>query len=615
MISKLFKRGLLLALLVFVLSAEIALAFIYTSVLTITNSTSISYTQFPSIVSANVTYLAANNFINSTGNDTQVQSGSTNISSMLANDKILLSDVLAANSNQQYSFVTGQPQKSAFQIITGHGGYITTNDTAALEPSSNYSMSMNGYIDTTAGTNKYIVSKDNAIAVFVSPIVSGNITVSANGTYNQSTVNTTTNEADRYNTAPGVYTFNVNFNDSLVGNVAAGRYGEGIGIQYPINLPKGATVLNANLAITARASLGGVTVRSRITGEATDNASAFSDIANFNGRSHTTANVTWDSIQAFTDQTVYYSPDIKTVIQEIVNRPGWVSGNTITIFWEDFENRSTAGAYRQLYGNNGNQSKRPTLVISYTSSVSAVGISSGEHTLQVNSDGSNMWLTVDSSVSSNNTAVSINNTASNFIWNQNNVMPYINYIKESVGGTEKLWYQPNTIIQGTALPDRDGTKNGDITWGSNPSGISTTLGVLTPQSATVVTEPTTSQDIAPTIKINTGAYDPSNAIPVNPLSSIINFLATGNTTGVTGNPNGTGGNMYGIPPLVAWVLLAFVSSIGTYMGVFYFTRLGWLAGMFSAGVMGVFVAMHVIPLMFIIVSVILIVAGILERDR
>ena len=42
-----------------------------------------------------------------------------------------------------------------------------------------------------------------------------------------------------------------------------------------------------------------------------------------------------------------------------------------------------------------------------------------------------------------------------------------------------LWFCPNTIISGTTLPDREGTaQNGVITWGSNPAGVSVTVGGL-----------------------------------------------------------------------------------------------------------------------------------------
>lgn len=37
-----------------------------------------------------------------------------------------------------------------------------------------------------------------------------------------------------------------------------------------------------------------------------------------------------------------------------------------------------------------------------------------------------------------------------------------------------LEYQPNQIIQGTTLPDRQGNQDGIITWGANPAGINIT---------------------------------------------------------------------------------------------------------------------------------------------
>ncbi len=63
----------------------------------------------------------------------------------------------------------------------------------------------------------------------------------------------------------------------------------------------------------------------------------------------TTAVVLWDAIGHWTTQVqIIDSPDIKDVIQEIVDRPGWVSGNDICIFWDDYDDRSdhTTGARR-----------------------------------------------------------------------------------------------------------------------------------------------------------------------------------------------------------------------------------------------------------------------------
>lgn len=64
---------------------------------------------------------------------------------------------------------------------------------------------------------------------------------------------------------------------------------------------------------------------------------------------------------------------------------------------------------------------------------------------------------------------SVTNNANNWILGSN-VTPYLNYYEHSVGGSLITWYQPNDILDGTTLPDRqdgDGTQNGTITWGNN----------------------------------------------------------------------------------------------------------------------------------------------------
>jgi hypothetical protein len=93
-------------------------------------------------------------------------------------------------------------------------------------------------------------------------------------------------------------------------------------------------------------------------------------------------------------------------------------------------------------------------------------------------------------ISANVTVAVVPDNANPYVWMVGNSMSYANYLKIIVNGVEKLWYQPVAIISGTILPDRDGTKDGDITWGANPSGVSASFGALT--STTVVTTNTTS---------------------------------------------------------------------------------------------------------------------------
>jgi hypothetical protein len=78
--------------------------------------------------------------------------------------------------------------------------------------------------------------------------------------------------------------------------------------------------------------------------------------------------VDWDSISAWVVNNDYNSPEIKTVIKEIVDRSGWASGNDIVIFWDDFEDRSThaSGCYRHAYSYDGGSTYAPKLHIEYT---------------------------------------------------------------------------------------------------------------------------------------------------------------------------------------------------------------------------------------------------------
>ena len=111
-----------------------------------------------------------------------------------------------------------------------------------------------------------------------------------------------------------------------------------------VTIPPGSVITAAYLTLRARLSESGSACLTRISAEDVDDAPTFADdlavfITRWNAR--TAARVNWDNIPNWTADTNYNSPELKTVIQEIVDRAGWASGNDIVIFWEDFEDRST----------------------------------------------------------------------------------------------------------------------------------------------------------------------------------------------------------------------------------------------------------------------------------
>ncbi|MBA7685678.1 hypothetical protein ES703_94103 [subsurface metagenome] len=148
----------------------------------------------------------------------------------------------------------------------------------------------------------------------------------------------------------------------------------GSGMRFPnVAIPQGAPIDEAHLTLRCQ-DISGATAtpcNSRITAEDIDNAATFvDDKVIFDARyaAHTTAVVDWDNISVWLLDTEYDSPDIKTVLQEIVNREGWATGQGIAIFWQDYDNRtpSVADCRRIAHSYDTNSSYAPKLVVDYT---------------------------------------------------------------------------------------------------------------------------------------------------------------------------------------------------------------------------------------------------------
>ncbi|MHC4195487.1 MAG: hypothetical protein ACYSQZ_06030, partial [Planctomycetota bacterium] len=69
-----------------------------------------------------------------------------------------------------------------------------------------------------------------------------------------------------------------------------------------------------------------------IAAEASDNPADFSSRMIGNAVM-TVASVAWDYKTAWSPDTQYTSPDISNVVQEVVNRPGFSSGNSMAIYY------------------------------------------------------------------------------------------------------------------------------------------------------------------------------------------------------------------------------------------------------------------------------------------
>lgn len=97
-----------------------------------------------------------------------------------------------------------------------------------------------------------------------------------------------------------------------------------------VPVPQGATIISATLRLVPAGWQTGVPVPVILRGQAADDAANFADnqpLAHL--RPHTVAGVTWSL--TYTPTAPFFSPDLAPVLQEIVNRPGWNSGQALVL--------------------------------------------------------------------------------------------------------------------------------------------------------------------------------------------------------------------------------------------------------------------------------------------
>lgn len=172
-----------------------------------------------------------------------------------------------------------------------------------------------------------------------------------------------------FNSSVSSHVYSTTANDVPVGLYDTTQTALGAAMRFTgIAVPKNAVIVSASLSLVASSTDSATTVRSKIRGMAADNAVIPPDDATFHAPGYTTAVVNWDSIPTWNNGTTYTSPDITAIVQELVNRSGWVSGNAMVILWDDLDLRSTqsSGVIRRGQSYNNTPANAPSLTISYT---------------------------------------------------------------------------------------------------------------------------------------------------------------------------------------------------------------------------------------------------------
>lgn len=130
-----------------------------------------------------------------------------------------------------------------------------------------------------------------------------------------------------------------------------------------VTIPAGATITAASIRFIATANQSSTTCSLVARGELDTNPAAVSSGADGNARTKTSASVSWNE-PAWTTGNSYSTPDIATIIQEIIDQGGWSSGNAMQLFVED--NASTSTAFRSPRSYDGSTTDCARLDITYT---------------------------------------------------------------------------------------------------------------------------------------------------------------------------------------------------------------------------------------------------------
>ena len=166
---------------------------------------------------------------------------------------------------------------------------------------------------------------------------------------------------DGYTREPDIF-------DSAAAIYYLGSLGEGAEIDAfcrftGVTIPQGATITVATLTLTSEAALSSVTMRTNVAAEDADNPVAPTSYAIMTARVRTSTFVVWDFTTNWVLDGEYSPPDLAAVIQEVVNRGGWSSGNALIVFVDN--DASTDTTHRRVHSYDGTPAKSAKLDITY----------------------------------------------------------------------------------------------------------------------------------------------------------------------------------------------------------------------------------------------------------
>lgn len=144
---------------------------------------------------------------------------------------------------------------------------------------------------------------------------------------------------------------------------ASGSNYRDVGLRFQnVTIPQGATIDSATIQVYRSYCSGDGPYLGTMYCEDVDSAVDFSTNNNLCNRVKTTASVTWDAPTG--EDGWIDSPDLKTIVQEVIDRDGWESGNDIMFIWWSGNNVDTKFMQAEDYSTGSALAAK--LTIEYT---------------------------------------------------------------------------------------------------------------------------------------------------------------------------------------------------------------------------------------------------------
>jgi len=162
-------RSSLLAVIALVLLISPVLAQSYYALLQIQETGGTAYPQLALIHDVNNEYLADNGYMEADALDTRVITGaSVELPHMVVEDKLLFVSNIGASSTTNLRYTFGNTDLASLAIIEGNDGFSTVDDHASLELADDFTIELEGYIDTSSGSDKNLVYKEESFTTYIS---------------------------------------------------------------------------------------------------------------------------------------------------------------------------------------------------------------------------------------------------------------------------------------------------------------------------------------------------------------------------------------------------------------------------------------------------------------